>query len=173
MTQRVFLIGFMGAGKSTIGKYVARDMGWNFIDMDRLFEKEQGCTISQFFAEKGEAAFRQEETKLLSRLAKENMVIVSTGGGTPCSDENIRIMRESGEVIYINVEPEILCKRLSTAKASRPLIANKSDEELLSFIQSKLAERDKYYRQATIIVDGDKLPFSSYRFLIEMADNNE
>ncbi|MDO4461318.1 MAG: shikimate kinase [Bacteroidia bacterium] len=173
MAQRVFLIGFMGAGKTTIGKYVARDMGWTFIDMDQRFEREQGCTISQFFAEKGEAAFRQEETNLLRKLAQEDKVIVSTGGGTPCSDENIKIMRESGEVIYINVEPEILCKRLSTAKANRPLIANKTDEELLSFIEDKLNEREKYYRQASIIVDGDKLPFSSYRFLIEMADNNE
>lgn len=173
MTERVYLIGFMGAGKSTIGKYVARDMGWKFIDMDHLFEQEQGCTISQFFADRGEAAFRQEETKLLSKLAQMSKVIVSTGGGTPCSDDNIKIMRDSGEVIYINVEPEILCKRLSTAKANRPLIADKSDEELLSFIQGKLAERDKYYRQASIIVDGDKLPFSSYRFLIEMAGNNE
>lgn len=173
MVSRVYLIGFMGAGKTTIGKYVARDMGWKYLDMDHIFEQEQGCTISQYFAEKGEASFRKEETKLLSRIAEMDNVIVSTGGGTPCSDENINIMRNSGTVIYINVEPEILRDRLSSAKAHRPLLANKTDEELLDFIKGKLAERDSFYRQAQLIVDGDKLPFSSYKFLIEMSDNND
>lgn len=173
MVSRVYLIGFMGAGKTTIGKYVAHDMGWKYLDMDHLFEEEQGCTISQYFAEKGEAAFRVEETNLLKKIAQMDNVIVSTGGGTPCSDENIKIMRESGTVIYINVEPEILRNRLASAKVNRPLLADKTNEELLEFIKGKLGEREKYYRQAQLIVDGDKLPFSSYKFLIEMSENND
>ena len=74
MVSRVYLIGFMGAGKTTIGKYVARDMGWKYLDMDHIFEQEQGCTISQYFAEKGEASFRKEGTKLLSRIAEMDNV---------------------------------------------------------------------------------------------------
>lgn len=172
MVSRVYLIGFMGAGKTTIGKYVARDMGWTYLDMDNVFEQEHNCTISTFFEKEGEAAFRKEETKLLRKIAQMDKVIVSTGGGTPCNNENIAIMKESGTVIYINVEPEILRNRLAPAKANRPLLANKSDEELLEFIQGKLNEREPFYRQANIIVDGDKLPFSSYRFLIEMNQDD-
>jgi shikimate kinase len=166
MVSRVYLIGFMGSGKSTIGRYIASDLGWEQVDLDREFEAEHNSTISQFFESHGEAAFREEETKLLERYSNVENVVISTGGGLPCFGRNIEIMKSSGLVIYIQVEPEILMKRLGSARDVRPLVSGKSGAELLDYISLKLKEREPFYRQANIIVDGEALPFSFYKTLI-------
>ncbi len=168
MINRVYLIGFMGSGKTTIGKYIASDMGWRLIDMDHEFETLHNCSISHFFATKGEEEFRKEETNLLISLSKLDNVIISTGGGVPCSSDNMDVMRSTGLVIYIQVEPEILRQRLSKARDVRPLVSGKKDDELLLFINNKLKEREPFYRRAHMIVDGEALPFSSYKMLITM-----
>ena len=121
--ERVFLIGYMGSGKSTIGRYVAKDMGWRFIDMDDYVERRLGCTISEFFAKHGEEAFRQAEAEALRELAKEPKAIIATGGGAPCHFDNMEVMRAAGLTIYIKVEPGELAARLKGAKTKRPIIA--------------------------------------------------
>lgn len=167
MVNRVFLIGYMGSGKTTIGRYVARDMGWRFIDMDDYVEARIGCTISDFFASHGEAAFRKAEAEAVRELAKEEKVVVATGGGAPCFEGNMDVMRRSGLAIYIEVSPANLAKRLKSAKAKRPIIAGKTDEELESFIAGMLKDREPFYRRAQMVVDGEALPFSAYKMFIE------
>lgn len=165
--ERVFLIGYMGCGKSTIGRYIAKDMGWRFIDMDAYVESQIGCTISQFFADKGEDEFRKAEAQALKNLATVHNVVIATGGGAPCHFDNIDVMRAAGLTIYIKVEPEVLAARLKDAKNQRPLIAGKSDDELLSFISAQLQKREPFYSKAEMSVDGDRLPFSAYKPFIE------
>jgi len=165
--ERVFLIGYMGCGKSTIGRYIAKDMGWRFIDMDDFVEKQIGCSISQFFADKGEDEFRKAEAQALKTLASEHNAIIATGGGAPCHFDNIDVMRAAGLTIYIKVEPQVLAARLKDAKNQRPLLAGKSDDELLDFISSQLKSREPFYSKAEMSVDGDRLPFSAYKPFIE------
>lgn len=165
--ERVFLIGYMGCGKSTIGRYIAKDMGWRFIDMDDYVEKQIGCSISQFFADKGEDEFRKAEAQALKNLASESNAIIATGGGAPCHFDNIDVMRAAGLTIYIKVEPQVLAARLKDAKNQRPLLAGKSDDELLDFISSQLKNREPFYSKAEMSVDGDRLPFSAYKPFIE------
>ena len=167
MVERVFLIGYMGSGKSTIGRYVADDLTWRFIDMDDYVEARIGCTISEFFATRGEEAFRRAEAEALASLAKEKDVVIATGGGAPCFHGNVDVMNASGLTIYINVSPAELAKRLAPAKAKRPLIAGKTDEELEAFIASQLKAREPFYRKAAMVVDGASLPFSAYKMFIE------
>lgn len=171
--ERVYLIGFMGSGKSTIGRFIANDMGWVNIDMDHLFEKEHNCTISYFFENHGEQAFREEEEKILQKLSTEKNIIISTGGGTPCHNNNMEIMRSTGLTIYIQVDAEELKKRLSSARETRPLLVAKKEDELLLYIKTKLAEREPFYNQAHMIVDGMALPFYSYKMLIELFPAEE
>ena len=173
MVNKVFLIGFMGSGKTTIGRYIAQDMNWEFIDMDSYFEHKHNCTISQFFAEYGEDKFREAEHEVVCELASKQNAVIATGGGAPCYFDNIEVMRRAGLTIYIDVEPSDLAKRLKSAKANRPLLANKTDDELLDYITTKLAEREPYYRKAHMTVDGEHLPFSTYRTLISMFPDEE
>lgn len=168
MVKRVFLVGFMGSGKSTIGKYIANDMKWEFIDMDNYFEKKHNCTIKEYFAKYGEDQFRVAENEVVKELSTAENAVIATGGGAPCYYDNMDIMNSAGATIYINVEPEDLANRLSKAKSKRPLLANKSDEELLDYIKSKLGEREEHYRKAKMVVDGERMPFSAYKTLIEM-----
>ena len=167
MVNRVFLVGYMGSGKSTIGKFLARDLGWQFIDMDDLFEQNAGCSISDFFAQHGQDAFRQAEADLLRQLASADKAVIATGGGAPCFHSNMEVMNNAGLTIYINVLPVDLARRLAPAKAHRPILADKSDDELESFIAQQLQTRDPFYRQAKMTVDGERLPFASYKLFVE------
>lgn len=165
--DRVFLIGYMGSGKSTIGRYIAKDMGWEFIDMDDYFEQKHSCTISEYFAQHGEAGFREAEAGVVRELCQKSKAVVATGGGAPCFHSNMEAMREAGLTIYIEVRPEELAKRLSNAKSKRPLIADKSDDELVTFIEQQLAKREPFYRKAEMTVDGAAMPFSAYKMFIQ------
>lgn len=168
MVNKVFLVGFMGSGKTTIGKYIARDMKWDFIDMDDYFVSKYMCSIKDFFAHRGEDEFRKAENEIVNELSQKQNIVVATGGGAPCFYDNMDVMNKSGLTIYISVEPAILANRLKNAKSERPLIADKTDEELLDYIKSKLEEREPFYRKARMITDGESVPFANYRTLIEM-----
>lgn len=167
MVDRVFLIGYMGSGKTTIGRYVAKDLGWRFIDMDDYVESRIGCTISDYFARHGEAAFRKAEAEAVRCLVKEEKAVIATGGGSPCFEGNMDVMRRGGLTIYIEVSPANLAGRLMTARAKRPILANKTDEELEAFIAAQLKAREPFYRRAAMVVDGEALPFSAYKMFIE------
>lgn len=168
--SRVFFIGFMGCGKSTIARFVAQDLKWNFIDMDSFFEKKHQCTINEYFAQYGEEGFRLAERDILNELCNMENIVVGTGGGAPCFFDNVEKMRNAGLVIYISVENQKLAERLYNNHGSRPLLAGKSNDEILQYVKQKVSEREQFYRRAQIIVDGESLPFSSYRTLIEYYD---
>ncbi len=154
MEKLIFLIGFMGVGKSTVGKRLARKMGRSFLDTDQLIEEQFNCTISSFFEQYGEIHFRQVENQILKQLiAQEDHALVAVGGGLPCYHDNMQLMNEYGVTIYLYRPAKELFQRLRQNKEKRPLIVQKSDEELLKFIEQKLSEREQFYKKATIIAN--------------------
>ena len=154
MDTRIFLIGFMGSGKSTHGSRLARMIGYSYVDMDRLIEQTAGMSIPGIFREHGEDVFRKWEHDILVELCSRQKVVVSTGGGAPCHGEMIRIMNKHGCTIYIRLTPHALKDRLFHSKTERPLIKGKNEKELLAYIEQLLEVREFYYHQARHTVDG-------------------
>jgi shikimate kinase len=152
--QRVYIIGFMGSGKSTAGKKLAAMKGWDFIDLDNKIQEETSSTIEQIFSEKGEQFFRDIESEKLTGLKTDKNTVISVGGGTPCFKDNMDFMLRTGIVIYLRMTPAQLKSRLDGASSTRPLIRNLKDVDLLDFISSKLKEREEYYMRASLIIDG-------------------
>lgn len=154
---RIFLIGYMGAGKTTLGKAFAREMSLNFIDLDWFIEERFHKTVQQLFLERGEDGFRELERKMLHEVAEFEDVVVSTGGGTPCFFDNMEYMNDCGDTVFLDVEPAVLFRRLRVAKQQRPLLANKSDEELMDFICEALQKRHPFYSKAKHLFKADEL----------------
>lgn len=170
MQSRIFLIGFMGSGKSTIGIKLARKIGYDFVDMDHLVEETAGMTVPGIFREHGEQVFRKWEHDILMELCHRERIVVSTGGGTPCHNQMIQIMNEKGITIYMRLPPEALKERLIKSKTERPLIKGMAEPELLEFITSLLADREKYYQQATYTVNGINLDTEE---LVRLLETNQ
>jgi len=158
--SRIFLIGFMGSGKTTLGRELAGVMQMDFKDLDEEIEKNEGTTISELFQSKGEEYFRSKESFYMRSLEQTNNVIIATGGGTPCFYDNMQWMNDHGLTVYLNLPPEILFQRLRPQVDHRPLLKGKTDEELLQFIRERLKERSSYYGQSEIIVEGNSLSAS-------------
>ena len=154
---RILLIGYMGAGKTTLGRALAKELGLTFVDLDNFIEERYCKSISQIFAEKGEEEFRRIEQRMLHEVAEFEDVIISTGGGTPCFFDNIDYMNEQGITVFLDVPLERLFIRLSIARKQRPLLKDKNDEELRSFIAEQLAKRLPYYSRAKYSFTADKL----------------
>ncbi|MHA4894440.1 shikimate kinase [Pedobacter sp. PWIIR3] len=152
--MRIFLIGFMGCGKTTLGKRLAFKMDYQFIDLDHELENAVGMSVGQYFSENGEDAFRALERDLLKSINYPTNCIVSTGGGTPCYFDNMEFMNSTGITIYIEMEPAALAKRLENGKHKRPLIKDLDGEQLVNFIEMKLAERNPFYKRSYMSVDG-------------------
>lgn len=152
--MKIFLIGFMGCGKSTMGRKLASKLGCNFIDLDDRFETAESMKITQYFSQFGEEAFRLKEAEYLKWINYPENVVVSTGGGLPCFYDNMDWMKANGKVIYIKLSPKILADRLEHGKEERPLLHGKHGDDLVNFIAEKLAERETYYLRANIIAEG-------------------
>lgn len=160
--MRIYLIGYMGSGKSHLGWNFSNHLGVQFVDMDNYIEERNCKTIPQIFAEDGEAEFRKKERKALEELSEFTDIVIATGGGAPCFFDNIDLMNESGKTIYLNIDPKILADRLMKSKTERPLIKGKSREELVAFIDETLKKRNEFYKQAKFYItepdiDLDKL----------------
>lgn len=151
--ERFILIGYMGAGKTTLGKVLARELGLEFIDLDWYIENRFHQTVSQLFATRGEEGFRKIEQNMLHEVAEFENVVISAGGGTPCFFDNMEYMNRQGVTIYLKATPEVLRTHLRMGKQKRPLIAQKNDEELDAFIRESLDKREPYYSQARLIFD--------------------
>ena len=157
----------MGAGKTTIGKKLATRLGFTFYDLDEYIEKKEGISISEIFENEGERNFRDLEKNYLRELAEKDEVVISTGGGTPCFSENMKFMNASGMTVYLRMSPESLFSRLKNISSKRPLIADKSDDELLSFIREKLQERESFYMESKIVAEGLNAAVGSIAELIQ------
>lgn len=167
--MRIFLIGFMGSGKTTIGRQLAKQLGLSFIDQDSLIESKMHMTVSEIFATHGEEFFRQTERAVLDELSERENIVVATGGGAPCFEGNIDLMNNTGITIYLKTSPGVLAARLRNANSTRPLIAGKSEPELLAYINTKLTEREPFYEKARLSIDANSLsPDDIIRILKEM-----
>jgi len=153
--QKIFLIGFMGCGKTTHAKKLAKVLRSSFIDLDNYIEKKEETTIEKIFSDKGEEYFREKERLYLKQVIdRYKTSVVSLGGGAACFNDNLKTILKAGIVIYIEMSPEALHYRLVHSKTNRPLLQNKTAEESLEFIKTLLNKREKYYTQAHITVPG-------------------
>ena len=151
----LFLVGYAGSGKSSLGKRLARRMGLRFVDTDNVVEQQVGAPIADIFHYEGEEYFRIAERRAVESLANEGMdLVVATGGGLPTWRDNMEWLVRSGVTIYLRRTPEQILSRLSDyGREKRPMFRGKSDEELLEFMREQMAERERYYAQADITVE--------------------
>lgn len=159
MELPIYLVGYMGAGKTTAGRLLADKLGWHFVDLDDAFEQIHGLSTADYIRRYGIEDFRKKEKYVVEDLADEvpyEHVIYATGGGYPCWEDNMDCLRELGTSIYIRWSPEHLAKRLSlTDLNDRPVLQGRTEKELLEFIAPQLAAREPFYARANHILDVD------------------
>lgn len=148
--MRIYLIGYMGSGKTTLGQQLANNLGLSFIDLDKYIEERNCKTVPQLFSEFGEDVFRQREHKALEEVSDFNDVVVSTGGGAPCFFKNMELMNRTGITLFLDIDIPTLAERLLKSKTDRPLIRGKSYEELTVLIHEMMQKRLPYYEQAQL-----------------------
>lgn len=153
----IFLIGYMGSGKSTLGKALGERSGLRFIDLDEYIESRAGASIADIFADRGEVFFRELEREALSEVASFDNVIVACGGGTPCRPGAMELMNRQGLTVFLNASFPRLLVRLKEGRSARPLISNLNDSELERFIEDSIKGRMPYYSQAAMTFDSDRL----------------
>lgn len=158
---RIILIGYMGAGKTTLGKALAQELNLQFYDLDWYIEERYHKTIAQIFAERGEDRFREIERNMLHETAEFENIVLSCGGGTPCFFDNMAYMNRQAKTVYLKATPEILTQHLRMSKTERPLLKGKNDEELIQYISTSLETRTPYYSRA------------HYTFDVTLLDNSE
>lgn len=170
--MKLFLIGFMGSGKSYWGDRVAASLGIPFFDLDEVIISREKRSIEAIFNEEGEEYFRIAEKDCLYDIAENTTntegFVISCGGGTPCFFNNIEFMKKTGKVIWINPPIEILLERLLKEKKNRPALQGISDEQLLQHIKRKLGERKMYYSKADLIIEDEKIILEHF---LEIADH--
>lgn len=167
--MRIYLLGFMGAGKTRLGKKLAQLMGFSFIDLDELIVEQEGQSIIHIFENYGETYFRQLEKAILHQTTQYKNTIISTGGGTPCFYDNINWLNQHGVSVFLDVDEAVLCDRLWKGKNKRPLIKKLTKEELTLFVRKKTYDRLPFYKQAhvhyKVLVEDQKSAAELYSFL--------
>lgn len=153
----IFLIGYMGSGKTAVGRSLACRYGIEHIDLDWRIEQRFRIKISDMFAEVGEEGFRLRERNMLYEVMQMENVVISVGGGTPCFFDNMEQMNAAGQTIYLQCGVDVLVERIMRSQNKRPIVANKSREELMSFVANHLAEREVFYLQAQCVWNAEKL----------------
>ncbi|MFP4448275.1 MAG: shikimate kinase [Bacteroidales bacterium] len=155
--MKIFLIGFMGSGKTTAGRKLSARLNLQFIDLDSAIEEETGMNIQEIFNLKGEKYFREIESQTLRKLSRVDGFVMATGGGAACFKDNIDFMNKKGITVYLKMNIAELISRLKKGKDQRPLLAGKNEEEMQQFIEYKLKERIPYYEKAQLITGGMNL----------------
>ena len=151
--KSIILVGYMGSGKTTVGRQLALALGRTFYDLDWYIEMRYHRTVAQLFEERGEEGFRELERNMLHEAAEFEDIVLSCGGGTPCFFDNMDYIRSVGESVYLKATPEVLAQHLKMRKVERPLLQGKNEEELLDFIRTSLEQREPYYLKAEHVVD--------------------
>tara|TARA_R110002051_G_scaffold3799_10_gene20316 strand:+ start:65 stop:580 length:516 start_codon:yes stop_codon:yes gene_type:complete len=156
--MKIVLVGYMGSGKSTIGRLLSKELNIKFIDLDEYIESKLNSSVSDLFKDKGELFFRKMEHKYIQQLMnKKKAFVLSTGGGTPCYSNNLDVIKaETSNVFYLKVSINGLIKRLLLEKDSRPLIKNIENEDLPEFIGKHLFERNNFYLKANHVISCDE-----------------
>jgi shikimate kinase len=164
--EKIFLVGFMGSGKTHWGRLWSEAYIFSFVDLDHAIEKENGKTIPKIFEEEGEDHFRKIETATLRSFTSAHNVIIACGGGTPCFHNNMHWMNENGITVYLRGTPQQLAERLIKEQQQRPLLHNVKEHELEDFIKRKLSERESFYNQAQIILDTKNITTETFKEII-------
>jgi len=164
----IFLIGFMGSGKTTLGRKLAAKIGVEFIDLDHKLEQQVELSIAEYFTLFGEGPFRKLESEVLKKTIYPDNAIISTGGGLPFFFDNMEWMKTHGKTVYIKLSPKTLADRLESGKEERPLLQEKHGDALITFIEQKLAERESFYSRADIIADGLSLTAEKLEQILEI-----
>lgn len=154
---RIFLVGYMGAGKTTLGKALAQRMKLFYIDTDQFIENRYHKKVSDIFASEGEEQFRHIEYRMLREVSEIENAVISTGGGLPCFNDNMALMNCAGVTVYLEVSVEELAARLEAGKTIRPVLQNRSGEELVDFIRENLNKRRSFYEQAGICFRAERM----------------
>lgn len=168
--MKIFLIGFMGCGKSTLGKKLSAKLNYQLIDLDHQIEKLTGGSVGAYFAAHGEDVFRKLESETLKTHPYPENCVIATGGGTPCFFDNMEWMNNNGITVYIDMSPSNLAKRLEKGMAKRPLLKDLTVEGVVQFIEHKLAEREGFYNQAKVKLNGVNLTAELISAAITLLD---
>ncbi|MFN0212697.1 MAG: shikimate kinase [Saprospiraceae bacterium] len=171
--DHVFLLGFMGCGKTHWGQLLAEKIHLPFLDLDDLISQKTGGSISQIFAEKGESDFRLLEREALRSLEGYSSSVIATGGGTPCFFDNIIWMNSVGTTIYLKTPPTLLAKRLRHEKEFRPLLSEVKDADLQAFIEKKMEEREPYYVRAKLLLEQNEIDDAFLEKMLEQITNRQ
>lgn len=155
--RRIFLIGYMGAGKTTIGRELAKELKLDFIDLDHFIQARFLKTVNQLFQDVGEGEFRNIERNMLREVGDFENIVISAGGGTPCFFDNMEYMNQAGNTVYLKTSSEILASRLNLCKDKRPLIKDKDEKELYHFVIDTLEKREPFYTKARIVFETGNL----------------
>lgn len=167
--KNVMLIGYMGVGKTTVGKALAKKLQMQFYDLDWYIEERFRHKISDLFAQKGEDGFRLIEQKMLHEVAEFENVVLALGGGTPCFFDNMDYLNRCGTTIFLDAAPHTIMQHLKISHTVRPLLKDKQGDELLEHIARQLSERKPYYRQAQLTVNVDIL--DNFDKIDQLTDN--
>lgn len=151
--MKIYLIGYMGSGKSTLGKGLAKTLGISWIDLDTEIESRYKVSIPDFFRKYGEKAFREVEHKVLNDIALIPDIVVSTGGGVPCFNNNMELMNKTGLTIYLSATPALILTRIGPYAWKRPLFQQMDGTDILEKITAHLKSREMYYQQAQLTID--------------------
>ena len=170
--MRIYLIGYMASGKSKFGRLLAKKLNYGFLDIDYLFEERFHISVFDFFEKYNENAFRKIERNLLNETIDMEDVVISTGGGTPCFFDNMKVIKQSGISIYLHWDVASLLMRLTLMKRKRPLLKDVPQNELKGKVTAQLAEREFYYRQADLIIKGQDIDLEALIKLIRDHTNS-
>lgn len=155
--QPIFLVGFMGSGKTHWGLRWAGHLQRTFVDLDQLIERNEQLSVADIFEKNGEEYFREKEAEALRSLKDEKNMLISCGGGAPCFKDNMSWMNETGITVFLEGSPKFLLQNIIKEPVARPLLKNMNEAEMLFFIEKKLAERNEFYRQAKLTVNAEEI----------------
>ncbi len=170
MSRRIILVGYMGTGKTTLGKALAANLSIPFIDSDQEIEKMIGMSVNDFFKSKGEALFRKMESEFIENLSLKESYILSTGGGMPCFDGNMSKLNKIGITIYLQNSISVIVNRIWNSKVKRPILLGKSKSELIDYIDEHLKIRELFYLKAKYILSSEQQEVSK---IIELLNQQK
>jgi shikimate kinase len=153
--MRYFIIGFKNSGKTTFGRQLAERLHLDFLDLDEFIESGEGRHVTELYSTLGEERFRRLEWKALKKIIKNDHVVIATGGGAPCNCDNMSLMEETGEVIYLKVSDDTLIGRLKRATIDRPIVMGKTEDELRLYVKDLRNRCEHHYNRAKYIINGE------------------